>query len=186
MSHAPIKCPYCGGIEIYRFRCDSDWGGGSYYWTANDASCYKKQRNEDYRPDISLYHCASCDSFFEGKAVFEGFAMKCSTPSQEPFVSASCLQERLDNIRNAKVFSQKDYEKVVLQLKEQLANANTGIINHYERADNITGIMTSWVDDIEPIEKTLRELDIQEELLSHILAHDIQNPKEADNGSPET
>lgn len=65
MANVIVRCPFCNSPEVFRFCRDADYGGGSYYDPVNSASCYKTMPREDFRPDVSLYHCGSCDMFFE-------------------------------------------------------------------------------------------------------------------------
>lgn len=64
-----IICPYCGSPAIFRYRRDSDWGGGCDYDAVNDPDAYVNYSSRGI-PDVSLYHCGSCDHFFEPSAPY--------------------------------------------------------------------------------------------------------------------
>lgn len=102
-----MKCPFCGSTHIFRYRRDADWGGGSSYDTVNgDDDCTGLDT-----PDIDIYHCRSCDSFFDSH-VF---------PEVQVIPLAS-MKAGLENLENHVKWLTSEYKTCCETLRKLTAN----------------------------------------------------------------
>lgn len=69
MNRQEVVCPVCRSTRVFRLRIDSDWnsGMGDYYPVNSRSEYTENEWNMDAsdRPDISVYHCRSCDHMWE-------------------------------------------------------------------------------------------------------------------------
>lgn len=100
-----VTCPFCGGKAIYRFRRDSDWGGGSDYEKVNKDIDYEENAPADEyeRPDIDLYHCRRCDSFFDD------FTREPAPRSG--YVSLTKMRQKILNLQEQLAWNTSEYKK---------------------------------------------------------------------------
>lgn len=153
-----IVCPFCGSKEIFQFRRDADHGGGSRYEAVNDESCYAEMPTESYRPDVDLYHCGSCDSFFEPSLVSRFLAVVSAD-----YIPISAVKERIEGLQETLRYETKAYKQMCISAQGRVHKAS-----FKEMGDNMPAVFS----ELASAYGKLHELDLQIELLERLINWD--------------
>lgn len=145
-----IKCPFCGSNKIMRFQRDADWGGGSYYDTVNGEDNYTDLDT----PDVEVYHCRSCESFFDPHHTFPELRV----------IPVIALGKRLENLEKNVQWLTDAYRRKCDYLRKITANTSDASLHSAE--------LPRAVLEMQEAHRNMQQAEELCDLLRHILQHD--------------
>lgn len=142
-----VKCPFCGSTKIMRFRRDSDWGGGHHYDAVNgDDDCTGLDA-----PDVDIYHCRSCESFFDPHKTFPEIKV----------IPVAAVRSGLENLEDHVKWLTAEFKRSCDTLRKIAATTPDAAMNG--------SAIRRAVEDMQAAHAKIQQYEEQCELLRHLM-----------------
>ena len=149
-------CPYCKSEAIYRLRREGNWTGPCNFTPVfKKAPSRTEQKNEISIPDIDMFYCPSCKSFFDPHRTY---------PSAD-WIDAEQMKHRIDTITEKLCFYSQSYKNLCTAFRKKIS----------EMPDcELTKRVPALIAEMSVEYGRIRELNEALSVLEHIYVKDKQ------------